>query len=65
MEEIPVAVLPPITDYCYSGRAALQRAMSLRSRVRTARAAGGAAEDGLDDLLEEIFDLVQLGIQST
>ncbi|MBI4420459.1 MAG: hypothetical protein HY560_06505 [Gemmatimonadetes bacterium] len=46
----------PIADLCYSGTAALERALSLRDEVRaTLRGAGG-------DLIEEIFDLVRLGL---
>ena len=50
-----------ITEFCYSGSAALQRAVSLRADVRTALETGIVDEE-LSDLFEEIFDLVQLGL---
>jgi hypothetical protein len=55
----------PITAFCYSGDAAIERALSLRDQVRAALA--DAASDGatIHDLIEEIFDLVQLGTGRT
>jgi hypothetical protein len=55
----------PITQLCYSGDAAIERALSLRDRVRAALA--DATPDGaaFNDLIEEIFDLVQLGTGRT
>ena len=55
----PVATseqLAPITEYCYTGPAALKRAMELRKQLSS----GG----GGTDLVEEILDLVQLGLQA-
>ena len=52
-------VIAPITDYCYSGAAALKQAMALREKLTT-----GLPEDH-QDLLQEIFDLVKLGLQET
>ncbi len=52
-------VIAPITDYCYAGAAALKQAMALREKLAT-----GLPEDH-QDLLQEIFDLVELGLQQT
>jgi hypothetical protein len=52
----------PISDLCYSGPAALERALSLRDELRAAMKAGGGRP--ATELLEEIFDLVQLGLGS-
>ncbi len=54
-------VIAPITDYCFSGAAALERAMRLQSEVRKAMAEGPSP--ALHDLIEEVFDLVKLGSQ--
>jgi hypothetical protein len=50
-----------ISDLLYSGTAATQRLTSLRDQVRKVLA--GASPDGtvLKDLIEEVFDLVDLG----
>jgi chemotaxis protein histidine kinase CheA len=53
--------IAPITDYCFSGAAALERAMLLQSEVRKAMAEGPSP--ALHDLIEEVFDLVKLGSQ--
>jgi hypothetical protein len=50
----------PIAELCYSGRAALGRALELRDQVRAAIAAGPDGA-GVQDLVEEILDLVELG----
>ena len=59
---VPVAQVEqeiiPITALCYSGPAALERAISLRDQVTSAIASGVDAAD----LIEEVFDLVQLGL---
>ncbi len=52
-------VIGPITDYCYSGAAALKQAIALREKL-----AIGLPEDHRD-LLQEMFDLVELGLQET
>ncbi len=52
-------VITPITDYCYSGSAALKHAMALREKFTT-----GLPQDH-QDLLQEVFDLVELGLQET
>lgn len=70
VEPEPPAVVPepeeeavaPITDFCYSGAAALERAVSLRAQVRAALDQNDPS-DTLQELLEEIFDLVQLGLE--
>lgn len=67
-EDEPVDVVPlddvvPITDLCYRGQSAIDRALSLRAEVRRAVADGDG--EGADRLLDEIFDLVQLGLQPT
>jgi hypothetical protein len=51
----------PITSLCYSGPDALARALSLREEVRTLLGQG-VPVSALTDLVEEVFDLVQLGI---
>jgi len=53
----------PITDLCYRGAAALQRAASLRVNVEAVLAAGLPAAS-VRDLIEEVFDLVQLGLDA-
>lgn len=58
----PTAVVP-ITDLCYRGAAALQRAASLRANVEALFAAGVPAAE-VRDLVEEVFDLVQLGLDT-
>lgn len=58
----PAPSLPLITDYCYRGRAALARAASLRREIQ-AQLAAGATSDDLRDLIEELLDLVDLGLQ--
>ena len=51
----------PITALLYSGESAVRRLTSLREQVRGVLA--GTSPDGavLKDLIEEVFDLVQLG----
>jgi chemotaxis protein histidine kinase CheA len=51
----------PITDLCYGGTAALQRAVALRVEVEALFAAGVPAAK-VRELVEEVFDLVQLGL---
>jgi hypothetical protein len=51
--------MAPITDFCYSGPAALRQAMALKEQIQE-----GLPEDR-QDLLQEIFDLVELGLQET
>jgi hypothetical protein len=50
-----------LADLSYSGPAALQRAMSLQEDIRAALRPGGNSGK-LPDLLEEVFDLVKLGL---
>ena len=59
-----VETVLPITAFCYSGTGALRRAMSLRAQIDEALA-NGHDEQPLSDLLDEVFDLVQLGLQET
>jgi hypothetical protein len=54
--------LVPISDLCYSGTAALERARSLGEVIRAGLAAGHVSAD-LRDLVEEVLDLVELGHQ--
>ncbi len=49
--------IAPITDYCFTGAAALTQAMSLKEKLQI----GVPAER--QELLEEIFDLVELGLR--
>ncbi|MFQ6044981.1 MAG: hypothetical protein ACE5PT_01305 [Gemmatimonadales bacterium] len=55
--------LVDITSLCYSGRAALERAVAIRSQVREALAAADADDATVTELIEEIFDLVELGLE--
>lgn len=52
--------LVSIATLCYSGKSALDRALSLRDRVSRLLATGAPAGD-VQELLEEVFDLVRLG----
>lgn len=58
---VPAAGIVTITELCYSGPAAIERAMSLRAQVHAALTGTKADSTHVNDLLEEIFDLVQLG----
>ncbi len=58
---VPGEGIVPIAEICYSGPAAIERAMSLRTQVRAALAGTKADSAHINDLLEEIFDLFQLG----
>jgi len=60
-EESPLDDIVPISQFCYSGTAALRRAISLRDEVRAALEELSDGEH-VAELIEEIFDLVQLGI---
>lgn len=51
--------IAPITDYCFTGAAALKQAMALKEKLQI----GMPAER--QELLEEIFDLVELGLRQT
>lgn len=51
-----------LADLSYSGPAALERAMALQADIRAAMRPGGNTAK-LPDLVEEVFDLVKLGIQ--
>jgi hypothetical protein len=51
----------PITSLCYSGPEALRRALGLRGELRDL-VSQGAPAGAVTELAEEIFDLVQLGL---
>ena len=51
--------LPPITEYCYTGPAALRRVLELREQFP------GSANDETGQILQEIFDLVELGLETS
>lgn len=51
--------IAPITDYCFTGAAALKQAMALKEQFRIDVPADR------QELLEEIFDLVELGLRQT
>lgn len=53
-----------ITSLCYRGRAALERAVAIRSQVREALARRDTDHETVNELIEEIFDLVELGLES-
>jgi hypothetical protein len=58
----PAAAQPvPISALCYSGAAALHRALSLREELNRLVSQNAPAE-AITDLSEEIFDLVKLGL---
>ena len=52
-------VIAPITEYCFTGAAALRQAMALKESLQI-----GVPADH-QELLEEIFDLVELGLRQT
>jgi chemotaxis protein histidine kinase CheA len=60
-DTVPSEPAIAITDLCYSGPAALERALDLRTQVEALLAAGAPAGQ-VRDLVEEVFDLVQLGL---
>lgn len=51
----------PITALLYSGDAAIQRLASLRERVRAILSSASPDGTALKDLVEEVFDLAELG----
>ncbi|NIM48466.1 MAG: hypothetical protein GTN62_02125 [Gemmatimonadales bacterium] len=53
----------PITHLCYSGGAALERALTLRDQIRAALRSDQVNGSDLNDLIEEVFDLVELSRQ--
>lgn len=57
------AAVVPITSLCYSGKAALQRALTLRETVRRALASGAPDMADVTELIQEVFDLVKLGLE--
>jgi chemotaxis protein histidine kinase CheA len=57
---LDVSALVPVTELCYRGQAALDRALSLRVEIRTALEAGETGP-AMRDLVEEVLDLVELG----
>jgi hypothetical protein len=59
----PAPALVPIIDLCYSGRGALVRAAGLRRRI-TDQLAAGAPSESVRDLIEEVLDLVDLGLRA-
>lgn len=57
-------VVVPITELCYSGAAAFERALSLRAEVEAllSKIPRDGSGQALNDLIREIFDLVELGV---
>lgn len=53
----------PIMTLCYSGTAALERALNLRSQVKAVLAGTTPDPVRASELMQEVFDLVQLGLQ--
>ena len=51
--------IAPITEYCFTGAAALRQAMALKEKLQI-----GVPADH-QELLEEIFDLVELGLRQS
>jgi hypothetical protein len=58
----PAGGVVPMRDLTFTGPAALDRALSLRAEV-TAALEAGVPREQLTDLIQEVFDLVQLGNQ--
>jgi hypothetical protein len=57
----PAADVVPITALLYGAEAATQRLTSLRETVRGLLAGASPDRAVLQDLIEEVFDLVELG----
>ncbi len=55
----PAQAIAPITDFCYSGPSAMKQAMVLKKQLQE------ALPEDHRDLLQEIIDLVNLGLQQT
>ncbi len=55
--------LVPILDLCYSGRTALVRAAGLRANI-TEQLTAGVPTSSVRDLIEEVLDLVDLGLRA-
>ena len=61
-EVVPIEeYLVPITDFCYSGRVALVRALSLKTEIHQAISADIQGER-VTELVDEVLDLIELGI---
>jgi chemotaxis protein histidine kinase CheA len=58
----PAEVLVSIADLCYSGQSAVDRALEIRTEIRAALG-HGAGEADIRDLIEEAFDLFELGVR--
>jgi chemotaxis protein histidine kinase CheA len=58
----PAEVLVSIADLCYSGQPAVDRALEIRAEIRAALG-HGAGEADIRDLIEEAFDLFELGVR--
>jgi hypothetical protein len=58
----PAEVLVSIADLCYSGQSAVDRALEIRAEIRAALG-HGAGEVDIRDLIEEAFDLFELGVR--
>jgi hypothetical protein len=59
----PEAALVSIIDLCYSGRDALVRAAGLRREI-TEQLVAGVPSESVRDLIEEVLDLVDLGLRA-
>ncbi|MCZ6760443.1 MAG: hypothetical protein O7D29_08745 [Gemmatimonadetes bacterium] len=55
------AELPSIAELCYAGTAALTEALTLREKLQAALASGGEQSKAAE-LIDQVFDLVELGI---
>jgi chemotaxis protein histidine kinase CheA len=58
---VAAAEVVPIASLCYSGRAALDRALALREQVRGALTGDAPDLASVQELVQEVFDLVELG----
>jgi hypothetical protein len=63
--EVEEAELISITELCYSGHAALQEAHSVRDRIRSELAESEWDAAQITELIDELLDLVELGIGQT
>jgi hypothetical protein len=57
--------LVSITEICYSGPAALHEAHNVRARIRSEMAESEWDPALISDLIDELFDLVDLGVGQT
>ncbi len=57
------AEVVPITDFCYSGAAALTHAKNLRDRIRNELSGADLNASLINDLIDELLDVVELSAE--